>query len=178
MKKRFGVLLSMLLAAVLIMSGCSERQWKELEEKGKLHKVEDAIVMIPSEQHERPELKTESPKQKPEVVRGLSGSWEHMEYPDHYHLIIEQTSLDRHTVTIEAIRGEAAQIAVATVEDVRIVDGYAEFDYEDSFGNKGTVWLSELDGQIGLQIEHLPDQPGDWGILTAAGQYRRADAAP
>ena len=78
---------------------------------------------------------------------------------------------------ITAVRGNASQIATARVSvsldpyfDGSVVRGTADFEYTDSFGNKGTGSVSASENVILLVINE-EERVSSWGIANSTGDY-------
>ncbi len=105
----------------------------------------------------------------------ITGLWSHSEYSDNYSVLIFDKKQDTATVSIEAIRGNAAQIATAHVENVRFADGVASFPVEDSFGNTADCRIEIKNGRMTITYtnEQL-EEYANWGIIsTPDGHYVR-----
>jgi len=102
----------------------------------------------------------------------LEGRWAHSEYPTQYSVLIEHNGDNTYTVTIEAIRGQGAQIATAVIDDFAIgKNGIGFAQYQDSFGNTGWVYLDKYLDQ--MTLSYNTDQPyvGGWCVDIGAGIY-------
>lgn len=107
----------------------------------------------------------------------ILGLWSHSEYSDNYSVLIFDEKQDTVTVSITAIRGNAAQIATANVENVKFIDGVANFRVVDSFGNKADCCIKIKNGKLTITYtnEQLKEY-ANWGVvLTPEGHYIKTD---
>lgn len=107
----------------------------------------------------------------------ILGLWSHHEYSDNYSVLIFDEKQDTVTVSITSVRGNAAQIATANVENVRFVNGVANFRVVDSFGNKADCCIKIKNGKLTITYtnEQLKEY-ANWGVvLTPEGHYIKTD---
>lgn len=107
----------------------------------------------------------------------ILGLWSHSEYSDNYSVLIFDEKQDTVTVSITAIRGNAAQIATANVENVKFIDGVANFRVVDSFGSKADCCIKIKNGKLTITYtnEQLKEY-ANWGVvLTPEGHYIKTD---
>jgi len=107
----------------------------------------------------------------------ILGLWSHSEYSDNYSVLIFDEKQDTVTVSITAIRGNAAQIATANVENVKFIDGVANFRVVDSFGNKADCRITIKNEKLTIAYtnEQL-EKYANWGVvLVPDGQYIKTE---
>ncbi len=101
------------------------------------------------------------------------GLWTHNEYSDNYNVLMFADNQDTVTVSITAIRGNGAQIAVANVENVIFIDGMASFHIIDSFGNEADCSMKIENGKLTIMYtnEQLAEF-ANWGVVhVPEGHY-------
>lgn len=117
------------------------------------------------------------------VLADVTGHWDHVSTNGHHGISITKQDKNTITMTITAIRGQAAQIATAEVTVNVAVDaaggqwsenlgGKGTFTYEDSFLNKGRGEIL-IYGSDSLTLYLYPTSEikGGWSIAPAAGDY-------
>lgn len=149
------------------------------------------------------EAPTEAPTQKPTqtkteetktpdsftsddlVLTDVTGKWSHVKTNGHHSVNITKQNGNTITMTIYAIRGQAAQIAIAEVTVNMVVDaaggqwsdtlgGKGTFTYEDTFLNKGTGEIIVYGpDNLTLYLNPTENIKGGWSIAAAAGDYTK-----
>lgn len=164
--------------------------YTELGDEEKLSEILDAVTeqfgeeefieLFPSKESGKPEPQNmesaNNPPEETEAAPDLTGQWVHQTYPEPYYMTLRTKEDGSYTFYMEAVRGNYAQIATATVENVKFVGGKAEFAYEDSFLNSGKVYMS-VDGEK-LHVRFETEEPyhGNWCVDSGAGTYVRKPA--
>lgn len=112
------------------------------------------------------------------VVPSVVGHWKHEVAPKGYSIMVNWQNGNTLGLTIEAVRGNYAQIATADVSvtldnvynDGACVRGEGTFEYTDSFKNSGIGSISVSENVILLVIEET-NSVSSWGIAYATGEY-------
>lgn len=119
------------------------------------------------------------------VMTDVTGRWSHVKTNGHHGLEITHQDKNTITMTITAIRGQAAQIATAEVTVNMVVDaaggqwsdtlgGKGTFYYEDSFLNQGRGEIIVYGpDSLTLNLYQTGDTNGGWCVAAAAGDYTR-----
>lgn len=107
----------------------------------------------------------------------LTGQWVHEQYPNPYYMTLRKNPGGTYTFYMESVRGNYAQIATTTVENVEFVGGKAEFSYEDSFLNSGKVYLTVDGEKLHIRFETKEPYQGNWCVDSGAGTYVRMPAS-
>lgn len=134
----------------------------------------EAETSAPVETTAETTVPTESDVTMPDVT----GVWKHEINTDACTVEVTSQSGNDISFTVTSVRGNAAQIATCDLSvtldtefDGTIVRGYAEFDYEDSFGATGTGSISVSENVILLVIEEENLNGATWSISNATGDY-------
>ena len=107
----------------------------------------------------------------------ILGIWSHHLYEDDYSVMIFDDKTDTVTVRITAIRGNGAQIATANVENVKFINGVANFPVVDSFGNQADCCIKIEDDKLTITYtnEQLIEY-ANWGVmLIPDGHYVKTE---
>lgn len=116
-------------------------------------------------------------------IGDLTGIWKNVSYPDNVSITISEQNGNTIHMTITAIRGANAQQIATFEDDVMLAveptdsypQGYADVDYEDSFGNTGRLQITATEGAIVLTVLE-EETNGTWGISGAGGKFMLYEA--
>lgn len=202
MKRLIALFMAVILAASLCACGSSSDSLSTLphaikkSEREPLSATEpknESTTELPTKASSEIATQPESQaKNEPEkftsddlVLCDVTGSWNHVETNGHHSINITEQNGNTITMTIQAIRGQASQIAIADVTVNMVVDaaggvmsdnlgGKGTFTYEDSFLNQGQGEIIIYGpNNLTLYLNQTSDSSGGWGIGAAAGDYTK-----
>ena len=103
----------------------------------------------------------------------LLGCWRSPDFPENYQFILAQQDDGTMTAEFWVIQGWGTRIGTTEPLPLEFVDGAADFPYEDSFMNTGTVHMRYY-GET-MEVSFDTDEPyqGSWCIDAGAGTYVR-----
>ena len=104
---------------------------------------------------------------------GITGLYEHAEYPDAYKIVISEENNNIINFEVSAIRGNAAQIATARMTGVELVDGVGSFGFVDSFNNSGSGEIVIEGSQLNIAFNTNEPYQGNWCVDAAEGSYTK-----
>ena len=125
--------------------------------------------------HSEPET---TPEGMP-ILPDISRAWYHAKEPGVHYLSITDQEDGSFTLHISSVTGEDSPIATAdvpiTLENVHrdgsIVTGESDFEYTDSYGNKGVGKINVHEDAIILVINEVYSSGSNLGISKATGVY-------
>ena len=112
---------------------------------------------------------TVNPVQKNET--STVGIWRHKEYPNAYSIEVHSCDDGIMNLTIQAVRGNYSQIAMSKIDDIKLVDNKAKFDFTDSFRNTGVCTIEINEDELIVSYEMTAPYQGGWCIDAGAGIY-------
>lgn len=132
-----------------------------------------------SETEEDVQVEIETTPEGLVVLPDIARAWYHATEPGVNYVSITNQDNNSFTLHISSIKGEDSPMARAevpiTLENVHrdgsIVTGESDFEYTDTYGNKGQGTINVHENAIILVINEMYSSGKGWGISEATGVY-------
>ena len=165
-----------------VLSHADNSQTTAIDPKGELPSQKATATEASTEKSsETKKEETEAPESvtsAESVLPDVTGIWSHVKTNGHHSVNITYQDSNTITMTITAIRGQAAQIAIAEVTVDMVTDANGSkgtFYYEDSFLNQGQGEIIIYDSDnLTLNLYQDDNVNGGWCVAAAAGDYTKA----